>query len=123
MIAMPYAAAFELLGPLIELFGYLFVPISFFLGFLNASFMLLFVLVAILMGTVLSVAAVLLDELSFRRFPKATQLFRLIVYGFVENLGYRQFTVWWRARAFVDYWRGNKAWGRMERKGFVKPKA
>jgi cellulose synthase/poly-beta-1,6-N-acetylglucosamine synthase-like glycosyltransferase len=123
LVAMPYAALFELFGPLVELFGYLFVPVSYLLGFLNAPFMLLFILVAILLGSALSVASVLLDELSFRRFPKAAQLFRLIWYGFVENFGYRQLTVWWRAKAFVDYVRGNKAWGKMERKGFAKPKA
>jgi cellulose synthase/poly-beta-1,6-N-acetylglucosamine synthase-like glycosyltransferase len=122
LVAMPYAVLFELFGPVVELFGYLFVPVSYFLGFLNAPFMLLFILVAILFGSALSVASVLLDELSFRRFPKAAQLFRLIWYGFVENFGYRQLTVWWRAKAFVDYIRGNKAWGKMERKGFAKPK-
>jgi hypothetical protein len=36
-----------------------------------------FIVVAIVLGTMLSVAAVLLDELSFRRFPPLTQLFRL----------------------------------------------
>jgi hypothetical protein len=34
-----------------------------------------------------------------------------------ENLGYRQLTVWWRVRAFWDYWRGNTTWGQMERRG------
>jgi hypothetical protein len=58
-----------------------------------------------------------------RAFPRASQLFGLIFYGFAENFGYRQVTIWWRARAFVAYWRGNKAWGKMERKGFAKPKA
>jgi cellulose synthase/poly-beta-1,6-N-acetylglucosamine synthase-like glycosyltransferase len=123
MVAMPYALLFELFGPLVELFGYLFVPLSYSLGFLNAPFMLLFVLVAILLGSALSVASVLLDELSFRRFPKAGQLFRLIWYGLLENFGYRQLTAWWRVKAFVDYLRGNKTWGKMERKGFAKPKA
>jgi cellulose synthase/poly-beta-1,6-N-acetylglucosamine synthase-like glycosyltransferase len=122
LVAMPYAALFELCGPVIELFGYLFVPICFFLGFLNVPFMLLFIMVAILLGTALSVAAVLLDELSFHRFPKATQLFRLALYGLIENFGYRQLTTWWRTTAFVDYWRGDKSWGKMERKGFAKPK-
>lgn len=122
MLAMPYAALFELLGPVIELFGYVFVPFSYAFGFLNVPFMLLFMLVAILLGSALSVAAVLLDELSFRRFPKAAQLFRLIWYGLIENFGYRQLTTWWRTKAFVDYWRGNQSWGKMERKGFAKPK-
>jgi cellulose synthase/poly-beta-1,6-N-acetylglucosamine synthase-like glycosyltransferase len=77
---------------------------------------------SVLESNALSIASVLLDELSFRRFPRASQLCWLILYGFIENFGYRQLTTWWRARAFVDYWRGNKTWGKMERKGFTRPK-
>jgi cellulose synthase/poly-beta-1,6-N-acetylglucosamine synthase-like glycosyltransferase len=123
LVAMPYAVLFELCGPVIELFGYLFVPICFLLGFLNVPFMLLFIVVAILLGVMLSLAAVLLDELSFYRLPRAGQLLKLAIYGLLENFGYRQLTTWWRTKAFADYWRGNTSWGKMERKGFTKPKA
>ncbi|HWD42117.1 MAG TPA: hypothetical protein VHM23_00075 [Actinomycetota bacterium] len=43
----------------------------------------------------------------------------LVLAGVAENLGYRQATAWWRARAFWDYWRGDLGWGRMERRGIA----
>ncbi len=120
MIAMPYFVIIELIGPLIELSGYLFITIAFCLNLINLPFFLLFLTLAIVLGTVLSVAAVVLDEIAYRRFPRLSQLLKLIAFGLAENFGYRQLTVWWRARAFLDYWRGNTSWGAMERKGFAR---
>ncbi len=122
MIAMPYFVIIELIGPLIEISGYLFVTIAFFLNLINLPFFLLFLTLAVLLGTVLSVASVVLDEIAYRRFPRLSQVLTLIVFGLIENFGYRQLTVWWRVRAFLDYWRGTKSWGAMERKGFARPR-
>jgi len=123
LLAMPYFVLIELLGPLIELSGYLFVIVGFCLNLINLPFLLLFLTLAILIGTVLSVASVVLDEIAYRRFPRLSQVLTLIVFGLAEHFGYRQLTVWWRVRAFLDYWRGNKSWGAMERKGFTRPRA
>ena len=65
LVAFPFFFFFEMLGPLIEAFGYLFVALSFLLGFLELRFLLLFVTVSIFYGIFLSIAAVLLDEISF----------------------------------------------------------
>ncbi len=123
LLAMPYFVLIELLGPLIELSGYLFVIVGFCLNLINLPFLLLFLTLAILIGTVLSVASVVLDEIAYRWFPRLSQVLTLIVFGLAEHFGYRQLTVWWRVRAFLDYWRGNKSWGAMERKGFTRPRA
>jgi len=40
------------------------------------------------------------------------------VWAVLENLGYRQLTVWWRLRGVLSYLRGKKAWGKMTRTGF-----
>ena len=41
-----------------------------------------------------------------------------IIRAALENLGYRQLTVWWRLRGIVSYIRGKRSWGKMHRKGF-----
>jgi len=66
-----------------------------------------------------SVAAVALEELSFRRYPKVTDLLRLAAYGVLENFGYRQLATWWRIVGIVDYFKGKQGWGTMKRKGFA----
>ena len=42
--------------------------------------------------------AVVLEEISFRRYPRATDLLRLAAYGVLENFGYRQLATWWRIK-------------------------
>lgn len=117
ILAMPAVVAFELLGPVVELAGYVVMPVSYALGLLNTSYMIVFFLLAFLLGMLLSVLAVLLEDLVFRRHARARDLALLVAVAVVENLGYRQLTVWWRVRAFWDYWRGNTTWGQMERRG------
>jgi cellulose synthase/poly-beta-1,6-N-acetylglucosamine synthase-like glycosyltransferase len=118
MLAMPYYLIFEALGPVVEFTGYVVIVVAMAFGMLNWQFAELFFLAAIVYGSLLSVAAVVLEELSFRRYPKATDLLRLAAYGVLENFGYRQLTTWWRIVGVVDYFRGKKGWGTMTRKGF-----
>ena len=120
LIGFPYFVLFELLGPFVELSGFIVVPISYALGFLDLYFFAMFLCVAILLGVVLTTGAVVLEELSFRRYPKVTDLMMMIAAGFLENLGYRQMTMLWRVKGTWDYIRGNTTWGRMERRGFGK---
>ena len=118
MLAFPYAAFFELFGPFVEVLGYVSIFASFLLGILDVEFFLLFLAVAIVYGTLLSVAAVLLEEISFRRYPGWLDLAKLLFYGFLENLGYRQLLSFFKVKAFGDAVRARRAWGRMERRGF-----
>ena len=120
MVAFPYFVFFEMLAPVVELLGYIIVPISYALGMVDFSFFALFLTVAILIGVILSTGAVVLEELFYRRYPKTSDIVRLVAAAFLENFGYRQLTVWWRVKAFWDYFTGKTAWGKMERKGFIK---
>lgn len=69
---------------------------------------------------VLSIAAVGLEELTFRRYPKFTDLLQLFGLAVIENFGYRQLTTYWRIRGFISALRGKTGWGQMERKGFAQ---
>jgi hypothetical protein len=117
---MPCFVAFELLGPVVELSGYVVVPLSYIFGLLDLAFMLQFLAVSVLYGIVLSVSAVLLEDVAFRRYPRLRDLVLLTFMGIVENLGYRQATAWWRVRAYWDFWRGDQGWGAMERRGIAR---
>jgi hypothetical protein len=110
-----------MLAPVIELLGYLITIAGLAFGLVNVSFALLFVLVAWGYGMLLSIWAVVLEEVSFRRYRRFSDLFRLLLFASLENFGYRQLTVWWRLKAFVNVWKGTHVWGDMARKGFGKP--
>ena len=120
MVAFPYFVLFEMLAPIVELSGYIIIPLSFAFGIVNFPFFALFLTVAILTGVILSTGSVVLEELSFRRYPKTSDLLKLVAVSLLENFGYHQLTVWWRVKGFWDYFSGKTAWGMMERKGFAK---
>ncbi len=119
MAAVPYFFFIELLGPVFEFVGYISMIAMLALGVLNVNMTILFFIVALFYGVMFSVGAVLLEEVSFQRYPKARDLALLLSFGVLENFGYRQITLWWRMKAFYDYFvKGVRSWGAMQRKGF-----
>jgi len=118
LFAIPYFFFFEMLGPFVEIAGYAAVIASYLLGILNTDFFLLFLAMAILYGIFLSVAAILLEEISFRRYPGWLDLVKLLVFGILENFGFRQLLSFFKIQAVWQLARRRRAWGRMERRGF-----
>ncbi len=105
-------------GPLIELGGYLSFVAALFLGAVSTPFLVAFLMVAFFLGITLSVAAVGLEELSFRRYHRWSDLVRLFLLAVVENFGYRQLSQYWRVKGTFTAMMGRQSWGVMERKGF-----
>lgn len=118
MLAFPYFFFLEVFGPIIEGIGYLTFVIAVILGRTSMPYVVAFLAVAFAFGIALSFAAIGLEELSFRRYPRFSDLARLLWVAVTENVGYRQLSTYWRVRGMVSKLRGAKAWGAMERKGF-----
>lgn len=119
MIAAPYYFFLEVLGPVIEFLGYLTFITALLLGTASMPYVLAFLAVAFALGISISFAAVGLEELSFRRYPRMRDLLILLVIAVVENVGYRQISICWRLRGMISKLRGSRSWGAMERKGFT----
>lgn len=117
LLAMPYFLIVELLGPTIELIGFIFLIIGLYLGVVNLSFAVFFLIATIVFGMFLSISAVLLEEFSFRRYPRVSDLLKLALYSVLENFWYRQINAVWRTWAFIRFLRNDKAWGKMTRQG------
>jgi cellulose synthase/poly-beta-1,6-N-acetylglucosamine synthase-like glycosyltransferase len=120
MVSLPGFLVFEMISPLVELTGYLLLPLLWVNGMLDFSLAWTFFVLSILYMVLVSALAILLEDLAFRRYPRVTDLGRLLVAAVLENFGFRQLTVWWRVRAFVEYLRGDLSWGAMERRGMVR---
>ena len=119
MAAVPYFLLFEFLGPLVEVLGLPAILLWWLLGDLSAVFVASLLVVAVLLGVVLSLAALTLEEHSFRRHRDGREIARLIGFSVVENVGYRQIISFWRFLAFFDLVRRRGDWGEMRRKGFA----
>jgi len=119
MLGFPFFAIGEMLAPLVEVSGYLVTALGLWRGFIDVPFALLFLLVALGYGMILSMWGILLEEIGFWRYRRAGDLFRLLAFAVLENFGYRQCTVWYRLKAFWSALRARKTWGRMTRTGFA----
>ncbi|SDP30332.1 Glycosyltransferase, catalytic subunit of cellulose synthase and poly-beta-1,6-N-acetylglucosamine synthase [Litchfieldia salsa] len=116
-VSMPYFIFIEFLGPVIELLGYLFMVISLFIGGIYIEYAILIFLISILYGSIFSMAAVLLEEWSLRKFPRVKDVIILFLFSLTESLWYRPLTVLWRCEGIFHLIIRKKGWGEMIRKG------
>ena len=119
LVAFPYFVFVELLAPLVEFVGLLTLVVSLAIGAVDGAFAILFFLVAYGLGVLLTLATLVLDDLSFPRYRQVRDRVILIPWAVIESLGYRQLTVYWRLCGLVKYLRGSKDWGVMTRTGFA----
>jgi hypothetical protein len=103
---------------LIEAAGLLGLVIGLAFGAVDWRFAGLFYLTAYGLGTALTAFTLILEDVSFHRYETFRDRALLFWWALVENLGYRQLTVYWRVRGLWKFLRGSKDWGKMERKGF-----
>ena len=117
-LAFPAYVGVELFGPLVEALGYIGFVVFLAMGWINVPLALLLLALAVTLGVAQSIAAIALEQLAFRRYDRIRDLGLLLFLAVVENLGYRQITVWWRLKGFVSFFRKQQAWGVMPRTGF-----
>ncbi|HEU4750332.1 MAG TPA: glycosyltransferase [Acidimicrobiia bacterium] len=118
MIAWPAMFLFEFLAPIVEFLGYLVVPLALIVGGIAWSQAVLLVMIAFLAGALSSLAALFLDE-RYGYFNEPLEAITLLTLIFVENMGLRQQTVWWRIRALFGA-QSTWEWGDMQRRGVAK---
>lgn len=119
-LVTPYFVLVELLGPLVEALGLAALVGALALGAVNWPLAALFLLAASGWGLALSLTAVVLEHAAGTRYPRPRDKTLLAAWAVVENVGYRQLTVWWRLRGVAKFLRGVGQWGAMERRGFTE---
>lgn len=118
LLAMPYQVLIELISPAVEIIGYVVVILSYVTGIISWRYFMLFLLLSIVYSIFLSAGAVLLEEITYKRYPKWGDMLRLISLSFIENIGYRQINSWWRARALIIAIIRQRKWEVVKKKGF-----
>lgn len=115
MIGMPFYVLFEAVGPVLELFGYVLMIALFLMGKLTAPVAILFFVLSMLFGMVLSVMALILDDLLFKRYEKGSDLVKMMAAVPLEYLGYRQLLALQRALSLFNVLFRRKHWGKAKR--------
>jgi cellulose synthase/poly-beta-1,6-N-acetylglucosamine synthase-like glycosyltransferase len=119
LVVFPYYTFVELLAPVIEAVGLISLVVGLIFHIVDWNFAALFYLTAYGLGTALTAFTLILEDLSFHRYETFRDRALLFWWALMENLGYRQITVYWRLRGLWKFLRGKKDWGVMERKGFT----
>lgn len=117
MVAMPYFLLFEALGPVVEVLGYVFLPLYILLGLFDTPFAMTFLGLAVGYGILLSQLSVGVEALLLRRYPSLWDRLALLFLSLLEGLGYRQLLALERFFATFQVLKKRGEWGEMRRKG------
>jgi cellulose synthase/poly-beta-1,6-N-acetylglucosamine synthase-like glycosyltransferase len=118
MVVLPLTAVFEGVGPLIEVAGYFVTTVAVLIGLLNWSHYRVLLAVSVLFGASTTLLAVLLSDLTARRYLRGRDLALLCAAAVLENVGYRQLNSWWGCVGTIQALTGKGAWGPMKRRSF-----
>ncbi|MEO4002019.1 glycosyltransferase [Mesorhizobium sp. CAU 1732] len=110
----------DVLGPIMEVLGYILMPLFWLMGVLSTEHMLAYTALVFVYGVFVSVASLILEELELKRFPRPRDLAILTLAAVAENFGYRQLNNFWRVKGYWQYLRADNNWGEMTRTGFSK---
>ncbi len=116
-LALPYLWLFELLAPLIEIGGIVTIVLAACFGALSREFFLQFMFFGYAFATVISIGAVLQEEITYKRYNDWQDVARLLTYCFLEHFPYRQLHMIWRLQGLWQYLRGDNTWRPLTRKG------
>ena len=117
-LALPYQWLFELLAPVVEVVGYTTILLAALFGVLSRQFFIQFLIFGYAFATLISIGAVLQEEITYRRYNNWRDVARLVCFCFLEHFPYRQLHMIWRLKGLWQYLRGDVAWRPMKRIGF-----
>ncbi len=102
MLGIPYLWIFEAGATVVECLGYIYIILALALGILNVPFLLMFLLLAVLYGVLLSELGMGIETLLLTRYSRYRDRAMLLIAAFVEYLGYHQVLVFVRTVAMFQ---------------------
>lgn len=108
VIGFPFFLISEGLEPIVEIGAIIYIIFAFIYGFLNLDFLYLVLAVSFGFTSLYSILCLFIEEMTFRKYPSLRSLIVLFMCNFIENIGYRQMTLYWRMKGFVDFFRNLK---------------
>lgn len=118
LLSIPYSWLFEFIGTAVETLGYFIIPFSLLMGELNMYFFILYFLLAVMLGIMLSVGGIILEQNTRKGCMSSNQAMRLSLYAVLENFGYRQAITFFRFAGIVRYRKYKESWGQIKRREF-----
>lgn len=120
LISVPYFVFIELIGPVIELLGYLYVILSFAVGNIYLESAVILAVLFLIYSTVISMFAILLEAWSMSTYPRIRDAVKLLLYSLSEVFWFRPLMVIFRLQGIWRFIRGKNEWGSLTRSGLQK---
>jgi cellulose synthase/poly-beta-1,6-N-acetylglucosamine synthase-like glycosyltransferase len=115
LAALPYAIAFEVIGPVLQVAGYVILVVLILLHQVSWWYAIAFFLITLLLGQLQSAGAIVIEETGFRRY-RTRDLTMLGLWSLLELFWYRPITAWWRTWATFLWLTGRRpGWGTIPR--------
>ena len=119
MITMPFLVFMDIVCPVVELIGYVLLPLFAIAGVINMPFFYAYLAVTFLFGIFLSTISIFIEQYELERYTSARDVATLALVAIVENFGYRQLNNFWRVKGIIKHITNKKyEWGQVERAGF-----
>lgn len=118
LLTMPYNVIFEALNPYFRITGLLALLGYVMLDMTNWHILLVFAAVNFLSGYLLSIGALILEEIAFRRYTRLRDLAKMLLFSALKFVGYHQLGVLWRVQGHIQYLQNNNSWGAMTRQSW-----
>ena len=119
LVVFPFLFFVEGLSCFLEFIGVGVFVTSWFFGLVAEHLAILFVISAVILNIFLSLAAILFEEFTFRRYPSLKDVMVLWWLSVFETFLYRPLNTWWRVvGAWKFLFREQGGWEQMERQGF-----
>ncbi len=118
LFSIPYNWFFEFLGTIVETLGYFIIPFSLIMGELNMYFFILYLFLSVMLGIMLSVGGIILEQNTRKGCMSSNQAMKLSLYAILENFGYRQAITLFRFGGIIKYRKYKRSWGNIKRREF-----
>ncbi|HOB83132.1 MAG TPA: glycosyltransferase family 2 protein [Bacteroidales bacterium] len=121
LLGYPYWFFFEWLAPLIAFGGFIYTIILILTSGINWPFYLLLFVFVYSFAVLLTTWAILFEEITFHKYKRKRDVFKLIATAFVEPFFYPVHT-YFAVKGNIEAMRGKTGWGKAERSGFDRKK-
>jgi len=114
-LSFMYYLLYELLSPIVEVFGILSIILAAHLNILNVRFMIVFLVLYAIYGVILSLC-IYSQHIYQQKFKLSTlDLIKAFFIGLMEFTFFRYLLIFIRILAFIRYGKNKKAWGTIKR--------
>lgn len=121
LLGYPYWLLFEWFAPLVAFGGIIYTLFLSATGALSVRFFLLLFLFVYCFAMLLSTLAILFEEITFHKYRRKRDIFRLLLTALTEPFFYPLHT-FFAVKGNIDVLRGKKGWGTAKRNGFQPEK-